>query len=106
MRTVPTAMGTASQQPGPGLGSVVSSRYPQYRIESQPEAALRACCRRTALEQASTGRTTTSQLTAPMTSVLSPPLSQCVAASARYLRTTGVTAWSSSAKCTCLSDYV
>jgi hypothetical protein len=52
MRTVPTAMDTAGQRhPEPGLGPVVSNCYPQYRTESQPEAAPRACCRRTALEQ-------------------------------------------------------
>jgi hypothetical protein len=71
MRTVPTAGNghcrPVSQQPGPGLGPVVSSRYPQYRRGSQPAAAPRVCCRRTALEQPLLG-TTTSRLTAHRTS--------------------------------------
>jgi hypothetical protein len=59
---------------------------------AQTPATPRACFRRTALEQPllGAGRTTTSRLTAHMTPVLSHTLAQYVAASARYLRTTGV----------------
>jgi hypothetical protein len=48
-----SAMGTAGDQPGPGLGSSTccNQRAIQRLVihNSQPEAAPRACCRRTAL---------------------------------------------------------